>query len=203
MADAGRVAAIILAAGTASRYRLSGGTEASKLVAPWHGKPLVRHVAEAALASRARPVIVVTGHARRAVEGALAGLALTVVHNGRYAAGLAGSLQTGIAALPADAIGAVILLGDMPSVTGNIIDALIDAQAAHPHAAAVVPTQTGQRGNPALLGRSLFPAVASLSGDEGARKLIATRDSDVIDVPIASDAILHDIDTTGDLTKID
>ena len=60
-----RIAAIILAAGQASRFRAAAGESgpATKLVAQLEGKPLVRHVAEAALASRAAPVIVVTGHA--------------------------------------------------------------------------------------------------------------------------------------------
>ncbi len=51
------IAAILLAAGSASRFKAAGGGEASKLVAPLADKPLVRHAAEAALASRARPIL--------------------------------------------------------------------------------------------------------------------------------------------------
>ena len=68
-----RIAAVILAAGQASRFRAAAGEAgpATKLVALLAGEPLVRHVAQAALASRARPVVVVTGHAEGAVRAAL------------------------------------------------------------------------------------------------------------------------------------
>jgi molybdenum cofactor cytidylyltransferase len=60
------IAAIILAAGLSSRFE--GGPEETKLVVPLFGKPLVRHVAEAALASRACPILVVTGHALKNLD---------------------------------------------------------------------------------------------------------------------------------------
>ena len=71
MAD---IAALVLAAGQASRYRAAGGGEATKLIAEWRGEKLVRWAVRAALASRARPVLVVTGHACAEVEAALGGL---------------------------------------------------------------------------------------------------------------------------------
>ena len=108
------IAAIILAAGRSLRFRAEGGREISKLVASLDGKPLVRHVAEAALASRARPVVVVTGHAQEVVEAALAGLPVVFANNAGFAAGLASSLKVGVAALPSGVAGALVLLGDMP-----------------------------------------------------------------------------------------
>ncbi len=168
-----RIAAILLAAGASSRFTAAGGGQASKLVAELAGKPLVRHAAEAALASTARPIVVVTGHDGQAVEAALDGLALQFAHNARYREGLASSLKAGIAALPGDAAGALILLGDMPAVTPALIDRLIAAFAERPDALAAAPSVEGRRGNPVLLSRSLFPAIAALEGDEGARKLLA------------------------------
>src|SRR5579863_2357704 len=96
-----RIAAVILAAGRSLRFRAAGG-QGSKLLAELAGKPLARHAAEAATASSARPIVVVTGHERRSVEAALDGLELQFAHNPRYRDGLASSLKTGIAALPAD-----------------------------------------------------------------------------------------------------
>src|SRR5215212_5925074 len=87
------IAAVVLAAGRSTRM---GGT--NKLVAEIGGKPLVRIAAEQVLASRARPVIVVTGHQKERVERALAGLPVTFVHNPDFAEGLSTSLKTGIAA---------------------------------------------------------------------------------------------------------
>ena len=79
-----RVAAIVLAAGRSTRM---GDT--NKLLADIGGTPMVRRVVEAALASKARPVLVVTGHERSDVAAALSGLDVTHVANPDYATGLA------------------------------------------------------------------------------------------------------------------
>ena len=195
------IAAILLAAGSASRYRAAGGG-ASKLVAPLAGKPLVRHAAEAALGAKARPIVVVTGYDRSAVEAALDGLPLQFTHNPDYVLGLASSLNAGVAALPASADGAIVLLGDMPAVTPALIDSLIGAFAARPEALAAAPVSEGRRGNPALLSRELFPAIAALSGDEGARKLLASAGpGQVIEVEIAGLAASLDVDTPDALEE--
>src|SRR5690242_13877872 len=77
------IAAIVLAAGRSSRM---GGP--NKLLAEIGGRPLLRMVVEAALASQARSVLVVTGHQRERVETALAGLPVSFVNNPHYAEGL-------------------------------------------------------------------------------------------------------------------
>ena len=165
------IAALVLAAGRASRYREAGGAEATKLVAEFRGEPLVRWAVRAALGSRASPVIVVTGHARDEVEAALAGFEVDFVHNPDFADGLATSLRTGVAAL--SCAGAVVLLGDMPEASAAVVDALIASFETRPGALAAVALHDGRRGNPVLLGRGLFGEVARLSGDEGARRLLA------------------------------
>jgi molybdenum cofactor cytidylyltransferase len=195
------VAAVILAAGRSTRFA-GGGPNATKLTADLHGKPLVRHVADAALASRASPVIVVTGHARVAVQDALAGLPVSVVHNKDYATGLAGSLRAGIAAVPQNASGAVVLLGDMPLVTPDMIDHLIRLFEENSEADAIAPLTNGRRGNPVLLARSLFAEVAALSGDEGARRLLQTPGIRVLETPIGGDAASADIDTPETLDEL-
>ena len=194
------IAAIILAAGQASRYRAGGGMEASKLIAVVDGVPMVRLVAQATLASRARPVIAVTGHAREVVAAALGGLAIGFAHNPLYADGMASSLRAGIAALPPEATGAVILLADMPRVSAAVIDALIAALAANPDALAAVPVFEGRRGNPVALARALFPAIKTLTGDQGARRLLA--EGKVIEVAVADRAVTLDIDTPDALAAL-
>ena len=192
--------AVVLAAGRSSRFRAEGERENSKLVASLDGKPLARHVAEAALASRARPVVVVTGFARGAVEAALAGLPLAFVDNPDFASGMASSLKAGVAALPADVAGALVLLGDMPRIEAATLDSLIEAFAARPLALAAAPVHAGRRGNPVLLSRALFPALARLDGEEGARRLLGEADPrDVVEAQVESDGVTFDIDTPGEL----
>lgn len=191
-----KVAAVILAAGTASRFRAAAGDAiATKLVAELNGKPLIRHVVEAVLQSRAAPIIVVTGHAENEVRAALKGLGMIYVRNDDYASGIASSVKCGVAQVPDDCDGAFVLLGDMPKVSGALLNQLIDAFAAAPSARAVVPVHEGQRGNPALIARALFREVEKLSGDVGARALLKSAGEDVVEVPIASDAVSFDVDT--------
>jgi molybdenum cofactor cytidylyltransferase len=195
-----RVGAIVLAAGRSSRFRAAGGSGATKLVETLGDKPIVRMAAEAALASRARPVIVVTGHARSPVEAALAGLDVEWAHNPEFSRGLASSLRIGLAAMPADVAGALILLGDMPRIEARLIDALIAGFLADPRALAAAPSHEGRRGNPALIGRGLFEAAMRLDGDEGARRLIdALKAAELVEVETPSAAAIIDIDTPGDL----
>jgi molybdenum cofactor cytidylyltransferase len=194
------IAAIVLAAGQSARFRAGGGQEVSKLVALLDGEPLVRRAAGAGLASRARPVVVVTGHARADVEAALQGLPVAFAHNADFALGLASSLKAGVAALPPDVAGVLVLLGDMPRVDAATLDRLIEAFAAHPQALAVVPVRDGRRGNPLLLSHALFAALARLEGDEGARRLVAAADpARVVEVAVESGGVTLDIDTPGEL----
>ena len=190
------VAAIILAAGLGSRFG-----EAPKLLAELDGKPLARHVAEAALASLASPILVVVGHRREDVRAALAGLDVAIVHNPAYADGLSTSLKAGFAALPLGYDGAVILLGDMPLVTPALIDGLVQAWRRQGEAVAAVPTHAGRRGNPVLLARSLAPAIASLAGDGGAGPLLRAR-GDVLEWPVDDPAIIQDVDTAAALAAL-
>ena len=189
------IAAIILAAGRSTRMG------SNKLLEELDGKALVRHVADAALGSIARSVWVVTGHEGESVRARLDGLGIRFVHNPDFALGLSTSLKAGVMALPAEAKGVVVLLGDMPRVTSEVINSVIQAFEAQPQAIAAVPVYQGEWGNPVLLSRSLFGAVAALQGDAGARKLLNGRAGEVLEVPVTSDAILIDLDTPEALAK--
>ena len=145
---------------------------------------------------RARePVIVVTGHQREEVETALAGLPVRLVHNPDFAEGLGTSLKAGIAAVPADADGAIVCLGDMPQVDAALIDRLIAAFDPERGALVVVPTFEGKRGNPVLWSRRFFPDLMAIEGDVGARHLIGRYSEAVAEVPVEGKAALVDVDT--------
>jgi molybdenum cofactor cytidylyltransferase len=195
--DGRRIAAVILAAGRSTRM---GGP--NKLLAEIGGKPLVRIAAEQALASRARPVIVVTGHQRDKVETALEGLKVERVHNPNFADGLSTSVRAGLDAVPAEVDGAVICLGDMPQVRAELIDRLIAAFDPERGALVVVPTIEGKRGNPVVWSRRFFPELTGLEGDVGARHLIGRYTEAVVEVPLADKAALIDVDTPEALSKV-
>jgi molybdenum cofactor cytidylyltransferase len=195
---AGRhVGTIVLAAGRSTRM---GGP--NKLLAEIAGRPLVRIAVEQALASRARPVVVVTGHQRAEVEAALKGLSITTVHNPDYAHGLSTSLKAGIAALPANVDGAVVCLGDMPQVDAALIERLIAAFDPEQGALVVVPSIAGKRGNPVVWSRRFFADLAQLEGDVGARHLIGSYPEAVVEVSVTGRAALIDVDTPDALRAV-
>jgi molybdenum cofactor cytidylyltransferase len=191
------IAAVVLGAGRSSRM---GGP--NKLLEQIAGRPLVGIVVEAALGSRARPVIVVTGHQRERVEAALAGLPVQFVHNPHFADGLGTSLKAGIGALPADADAAIVCLGDMPQVDAALIDRLIGAFDPDKGALVVVPTIEGKRGNPVVWSRRFFPDLMLVEGDVGARHLIGRYAEAVTEVPLTGNAALTDIDTPEALEAV-
>jgi molybdenum cofactor cytidylyltransferase len=189
-----KVAALVLAAGRSTRMG------SNKLAATLRGKPLLLHVVDAALASQAAPVLVVTGHEPDKVVASLAGREVNLVANPHFAQGLSTSLKAGLEALPTEVAGVAVLLGDMPEVGAPVIDALIAAFAANPAVDAVVPVYQGQRGNPVLLGRRLFEAATRLEGDAGARRLLDG--AGVLALPVADAAVLRDIDTPEALAAV-
>jgi len=184
------VAAVVLAAGRGTRM---GGP--NKLLAAVNGVAVVRRVVMAALASRARPVVVVTGHDAAGVEAALRGLPVQLVHNEAYGAGMSGSVRAGIAAVPAESPGAILLLADMPLVDAGTLDALMAQFAPEQGRLVVVPVAEGRRGNPVLWSRRFFPELCALQGDIGARHLIAAHADAVCEVELDGEGIFLDVDT--------
>ncbi len=186
-APKGKAAAIILAAGQSRRMG-----KANKMTVEIEGKPMVRHVAEAALASSVSDVFVVTGHEPEDVKSALDGLDITYLHNDRFAEGLSRSLTAGIKGLPGDVDRALILLGDMPYVTASMINELLDA--GDSGSDIVMSTFEGKRGNPVLWPRRFFEELTRIEGDTGARHVIGANSDQVVEVEIGSAAAI-DLDT--------
>ncbi|MSO84720.1 MAG: nucleotidyltransferase family protein [Rhodospirillales bacterium] len=201
------VAALILAAGKSSRMRRSRARGAhdegaNKLLAPVGGGPMIARIAEAALASRARPVVVVTGFESDRVAAALADLAVKIVPNPDYGLGLSASLKTGLAALKDTGVaGALVLLGDMPHLTAATLDRLIAAFGENGGNAICVPEADGQRGNPLLWPADLFAEMSGLAGDKGARELLAHHSDRIKIVAAPAGEILADVDTPEDLAR--
>ncbi|MEQ9520523.1 MAG: molybdopterin-binding/glycosyltransferase family 2 protein [Parvibaculum sp.] len=195
-----RIAAIILAAGRSTRMG-----EENKLTAEVGLKPMIAHVTDAALSAHIDEIILVTGHEEEKVLKALGGRPLTHTHNPDYAEGLSTSIKAGIKAAitcspPVDA--ALILLGDMPLINADIINQLIEAHAPDDDRLIIVPSVKGKRGNPVLWDASFFPELQALSGDMGAKHLIAENVGLVVEVEIESEAPLIDIDTKDALATV-
>ena len=197
-----RIGAVVLAAGQSRRMGAL-----NKLLIDVDGEPMVRRVAAAALASKARPVVVVTGHEAERVEAALAGLDVEIAHNPDHAEGMSTSLEYGLQAL--DALvdsgvdpgvdpgidGALICLGDMPRTSAALIDRLIAGFNPLEGHAIGVPTWRGKRGNPVLWAARYFGEMRSLSGDVGARHLIGDHADAVYEIESPDHSVTIDVDT--------
>ncbi len=183
-----KTAAIILAAGQSRRMG-----SINKLVADVDGTPMVRIVGEAAAASRAERLYLVTGHERELVEAALSGLEITRIHNAEFEQGLSTSLTAGIAALDETIERAIILLGDMPLIEASMIDRMLDASDTTP-GSIIIATCNGKRGNPVLWPREYFDDLMNVEGDIGARQIIA-RNLDRLGEVELGEAAARDVDT--------
>jgi len=187
-----QVAALVLAAGRSRRMAPLN----KLLVNDNKGTAMVARVVDQALASQARPVIVVTGHERDRVEEALAGRPVIFAHAEDFAQGLSASLKSGLAALPAQSDGVMICLGDMPLVSGAMMDRLLANFDPEEGRAIVQPTFRGKQGNPMLWAREFVPAMMAVSGDVGARHIAALHADRLVEVEMPDDAVLRDFDTT-------
>ena len=192
-----RLYALVLAAGQGARF---GGR---KLLSPWRGGVLLDGALTAALAAPVEGVLLVTGpNAAEAAAGRdLAerlgqGERLTIVAALDCALGLSASLRAGLAALPTDASGVLVFLGDMPVIPPDVPARLADALADGAPAAA--PIHNGQRGNPVALSRALFADLAALTGDRGARGLLDGLGERLALVETDSDGVLIDVDRPGE-----
>ncbi|MEE3622560.1 molybdopterin-binding/glycosyltransferase family 2 protein [Nitrospirillum sp. BR 11752] len=189
------VTTLVLAAGSARRMG------SNKLLADYAGRPLVWHAVTAALAANPGRVTVVLGHQAAEVRAALAGLAVRFIEAPDHAAGLSASLKAGLAGLDADAAGVLVCLGDMPRVTADLQRRLLARFRQERGGAIVAPVADGRRGNPVLWPANLVPAMAGISGDQGARGLLALHADRVAEVP-AEDGVHLDVDTPDALAAL-
>jgi molybdenum cofactor cytidylyltransferase len=192
------IGAVLLAAGASHRF----GTE-NKLLADIGGKPLIRWVAEEIAHSGAREVVAVTGCDHLLIEKALEGLPLQFAHNQSWTAGVGSSIAVGIMALGSQHQGAFIVPGDMPFLTSALLKDLMATFDQSRGALIVYPTTLmEEQRNPVLWPRRFFPLLASLSGSEGAKRLLATFVGSQKQVPVVNEGAFADIDSPADLETV-
>jgi len=194
-----RVAGLILAAGRGRRFGAG-----SKLLADVDGRPVLRHVVEAALASRLDPVIVVLGSAAEAGLKAIEGLddaRLRVVFNPAWASGKAASFEVGLREVPHEAPGVVALLGDMPRVKAWLVDRVLsEFELSGRLCFPVYPGPEGPlKGHPTAYPRELFGEVRRLVDDDTAMAAIRRHWTEAVKIPLDDSSTQIDIDTAADL----
>ena len=193
------ISIIVLAAGQASRF---GATGEHKLLATLDDAPIVRHAARAAIDAAVGPVIVVTGAEATRVEQALSGLDVRVVHEPGFADGMSRSLGRGLREVAPYSDAVVVALGDQPLVRPDAYRRLVDAWAAT-GSSIVTPRYADATGpsHPVLFAARVFAELFAISGDTGARDVIA-RDPSRVSIATLDWQAPIDVDTSDDLARL-
>jgi molybdenum cofactor cytidylyltransferase len=189
------ITAILLAAGESRRM---GGV--NKLLLPFGETTLVERVARAVRQSKADEVLVVLGHEADRVRAALAEHDIAFVINDRYREGMTTSIQAGVRAASPEAAGFMICLSDLPLIEPEELNRLVAAfeQAARDdQRRIVVPTFEGRRGNPVLFSASYKPDLLHHQGSTGCKDIVQQNPRHVLEVAMATDHVLRDVDTMG------
>ena len=180
---------LILAAGASSRM----GRD--KLLLDIDGQPMLRRMVD--IATSVGPVFTTLPPRPHDRYGALTGASCIQVPVGQT--GFAASLRHGIAALPAQADGVLILPADMPDITADDLRAVIKASADHPeYHIWRATTEGGKPGHPVLFDASMFDLFAALFGDTGGAEIIRNYPDLTYHLPLQGNRALRDIDTPED-----
>ena len=186
------IEAVVLAAGVSSRM---GKPKQTLLL---NGVPMLQKVLEVFRRSNVGKVVVVLGGNAVEVRRRVRFAGELVVVNPKFKEGLSSSLRLGLEHVGTEADAAIIALGDQPFVLPTTIDKLVETYE-QSEARIVVPTCQGTRGNPVLFDRSVFPQIARIRGDMGAKSVVQKNAADVLEVEVPDRGVLIDIDTPSDL----
>ena len=194
-----KTAGIILAAGESKRFGRP------KQLVQVRGKYLLEWVLDAALTSKLEKVILVLGHEYQKIRDKVDEKAypekLQVIYNKDYKQGQSTSLKYGLSKIGGDFPQAMLLLGDQPLVTRDIIDLLLKSFQQSDKAIGV-PVCKGQRGNPVIFTQAFFAELRTIEGDVGARNIISRYPHEVLKIEIKTPSIFFDIDSPHDLKRI-
>lgn len=189
------IAGLLLAGGASRRFG------SNKLVEPLGDRPVVRWSAEA-LTAAVDVAYVVVPTCAVAIREALDGVPVRWVENPDAQEGMASSIRTGVAALPAEVDAVVITLGDQPLADVGVIRRVVERWRAAPEGIhAAVTRYLDGRGHPTLFGATLFPALRALEGDRGARELLTTLGDAVAEVHVGHERPA-DVDTADALKRL-
>jgi CTP:molybdopterin cytidylyltransferase MocA len=179
--------AIILAAGRSLRM----GTQ--KLLLPFAGQTVIGHIVDQVLAGAVRSAVVVVARDDLSVRAALSKRAVTFAENPNPAGDMLSSVRAGLRALPADTSATMIVLGDQPSITSELIRLLAGASQSSGRGI-VTPVYSGKRGHPMLVAARYFDELLNYHDGVGLRGLTLAHHDDVFALPVSDEGVLIDID---------
>ena len=192
MKNMSELVGILLAAGSASRFG------AAKLLHPLPDGVAIGVAAASALIKAVPNSLAVVGPGDQTLITAFSELGLKVVENPLADEGMGTSLAAGVCAT-SEAAGWLIALADMPWLQPATITALADRL--NSGASMVAPVYAGRRGHPVGFSSCWYEQLSGLSGDRGARDLLANYPGELELLTIEDVGVLKDIDYPKDLNR--
>lgn len=188
--------AIVLAAGLSTRMG------APKMLLPWGNQPVIRHVIEVVLSAGIREVAVVTGGYKADLDPILAALPVVNAFNPDFANGeMLNSIQVGLNALPESVQAAFLVLGDQPTITGEIFGKLVESSRAISPGKIIIPSFHFRRGHPWIIPRAFWQQILDLQPPLTMRDFLKENEPAIDYVEFDTPAILQDLDTPQDYEK--
>jgi molybdenum cofactor cytidylyltransferase len=192
-----RIGAVLLAAGEGARM---GGV--AKPLIRLQGVPLINRQLIALSGAGVDEVVVVTGHAREAVEAQVQSFPVTLAFNPAYGEGQQGSVRVGLAALSGKFDAVLVVLADQPLIASGDLTELIAAFKKRPRGNIVVPVVGGQRGNPIVLDDAACTQILASDTNLGCRHLIESQ-PDLVHVHESTNSrFITDLDTLQDVEQL-
>jgi molybdenum cofactor cytidylyltransferase len=188
------ICAIILAAGLSSRMGVQ------KLLLPFGGKTVIGHIVDQLLVSSIDEIHVVVGHNADQIFAELSGRAISIVNNPDYKSGMLSSVRCGLKSLPEKCRFVMVVLGDQPSISTELIDQMLKSFAAT-EKDILVPLYQGKRGHPILFSVKYRDEIMMHYDDMGLRGLMHEHSEEVFELEVPTASVLCDMDYPEDYRR--
>jgi molybdenum cofactor cytidylyltransferase len=188
------ICAVVLGAGLSRRMGVQ------KLLLPFGGKTVIAHIVDQLLASTVDEVHIVVGHQAEHISAELSGREVSVVNNPNYKSGMLSSVRCGLASLPEKCRAVMVVLGDQPSITTELINQMIQSFAATKKSI-LVPLFKDKRGHPILFSSLYRDEILTQYGDVGLRGLLHSHPEDIYELTVSNASVLCDMDYPEDYRR--
>ena len=186
--------AIVLAAGRSTRM----GTQ--KLLLPFAGTTIIEHIVDELLRSTVNHVLVVVGYQGKAVAQKLPSQSVTIVTNPDYKSGMLSSARCAIQALPRQCTAVIVVLGDQPTISSELVDKMVQAFEKTDRGI-IVPCYRQKRGHPLMFSVKYQDEIMTNFDEVGLRGLLHAHSDDVFELEVSNPSVLSDIDSPEDYRR--
>lgn len=185
---------VVLAAGLSSRMGVQ------KLLLPFGGKTVITHIVDQLLAGSLGEIHVVVGHQAERIGAELSGRAVSIVKNPNYKSGMLSSVRCGLKSLPEKCRAVMVVLGDQPTITDELINQMVQSFEAT-EKTILVPLYNNKRGHPIIFSKHYRDEILTQFDDVGLRGLLQAHPDEVSELKVTTSAVLCDIDCPQDYKK--